>query len=190
MNKFYIENETFEKINCTEIVLIKGDYENCTFINCNFPNIDLSNINFIECTFKGCDLSVAKLIKTAFRDVKFKDCKMLGLHFENCNEFLFSVYFENCILNLSSFYKRSLKKTKFVNTRLHEVDFGEADLTASVFDNCDLMRAIFDHTNLEKTDLRTSYNYSIDPEMNRIKKAKFAIAGIAGLLHKYDIIIE
>jgi hypothetical protein len=38
--------------------------------------------------------------------------------------------------------------------------------------------------------LRTSYNYSINPEVNRIKKAKFSTTGIAGLLHKYDIEIE
>jgi hypothetical protein len=43
---------------------------------------------------------------------------------------------------------------------------------------------------LEKADFRTSYNYSINPEVNRIKKAKFSTAGIAGLLCKYDIEIE
>jgi uncharacterized protein YjbI with pentapeptide repeats len=56
-----------------------------------------------------------------------------------------------------------------------------------VFDNCDFRGAIFDHTNIEKADLRTSYNYSIDPEINRIKKAKFSILGVSGLLNKYDI---
>jgi hypothetical protein len=41
--------------------------------------------------------------------------------------------------------------------------------------------------NLEKTDFRSSFNYSIDPEVNRIKKAKFDRAGLAGLLDKYDL---
>ncbi len=39
-------------------------------------------------------------------------------------------------------------------------------------DNCDLNRAVFDNSILEKADFRTSLNYSIDPELNRIKKAK------------------
>jgi fluoroquinolone resistance protein len=43
---------------------------------------------------------------------------------------------------------------------------------------------------LEKADFRTAYNYSIDPEKNRIKKAKFSIFGVTGLLDKYDIEIE
>jgi hypothetical protein len=44
-------------------------------------------------------------MKTAFRDIKFKGCKMLGLNFEDCNEFGLSFNFENCSLNHSSFYK-------------------------------------------------------------------------------------
>jgi hypothetical protein len=43
---------------------------------------------------------------------------------------------------------------------------------------------------LEKTDFRTAYNYSFDPENNRIKKAKFSLAQVVGLLDKYDIHIE
>ena len=70
------------------------------------------------------------------------------------------------------------------------MDFSEADLTGVVFDNCDLTKAIFDQTNLEKVDFRTSYNYSIDPEKNRIHKARFSASDIAGLLDKYDIHIE
>ena len=114
----------------------------------------------------------------------------MGLHFENCDPFLFEVDFDNCFLQLSSFYKLKLKKTRFKNSNLSEVDFTEADLTNSLFDNCDLDAARFERTTLEKADLRTSRNYSIDPELNKIKKAKFSIHGISGLLDKYDIEIE
>jgi fluoroquinolone resistance protein len=59
-----------------------------------------------------------------------------------------------------------------------------------MLDNCALKGVSFDHTNIEKVDFRTSYNYSIDPEINRIKKTKFLIMGISGLLNKCDIDIE
>jgi len=52
------------------------------------------------------------------------------------------------------------------------------------------MRAAFENTILEKADFRTSFNYSIDPEKNRIRKARFSLAGISGLLDKYDIEID
>jgi uncharacterized protein YjbI with pentapeptide repeats len=122
--------------------------------------------------------------------VRFKDCKLLGVHFEQCNEFLLSVSFDTCLLNLASFFRLKLKKTRFKNSSLHEADFTDTDLTGSVFDNCDLARAIFEKTTLEKADLRTAYNYSIDPERNRIKKAKFSLAGVVGLLDKYDVHVE
>jgi hypothetical protein len=50
--------------------------------------------------------------------------------------------------------------------------------------------AIFSQTNLEKADFTTAFNYQIDPEQNRMKKARFSPEGIAGLLVKYKIVIE
>ena len=73
---------------------------------------------------------------------------------------------------------------------MHEVDFSETDLTEAVLEQCDLLGAIFQNSILEKTDFRTAFNFSFDPELNRMKKAKFSLQGIAGLLHKYQIEIE
>lgn len=170
--------------------LLKGEYENCTFKNINLANSDLSHYKFTDCIFIECDLSLAKLYKTAFRDIKFKACKMLGLRFDTCNELGISFSFEGCQLNHSSFYKTKIKKTVFKETQLKETDFSEADLTGAMFENCDLEHAMFDRTILENADLRTSFNYSIDPENNRIRRAKFSITAVAGLLEKYDIEID
>ncbi|MDO9037589.1 MAG: pentapeptide repeat-containing protein, partial [Lutibacter sp.] len=98
--------------------------------------------------------------------------------------------FEDCHLNIISFYKLKLKNTKFNKCKLQEVDFTETDLSNASFNNCDLIGSIFNATILEKADFRTSYNYSIDPEINRIKKARFSLQGIVGLLGKYQIEIE
>ncbi len=186
MQNNYIEDQSFTRIDR----LSKGEYENCSFNNCNFAEMDLSEYIFTNCSFNNTNLSMAKLNKTAFRDVKFKDCKMLGLRIENCNEFGLSFSFNACQLNHSSFFKSKIKKTLFKNSDLLETDFTEADLTAAIFENCDLNKTIFDQTILEKADFRTSFNYSIDPESNLIKKAKFSISGILGLLDKYDIEVE
>jgi uncharacterized protein YjbI with pentapeptide repeats len=115
---------------------------------------------------------------------------MLGLRFDTSNEFGLAFSFENCNLNHASFFKTKIKKTVFKQTQLQETDFAACDLTGAVFDRCDLSRAQFDQTNLEKTDFRTSGNYSINPELNRMKKAKFSLSGLPGLLEKYDIYIE
>jgi len=124
------------------------------------------------------------------REVRFKDCKLLGLNFNDCNTFLMDVFFENCQLSLVSFYKLPLKDTVFKNCNLQEADFTEADLSAAVFENCDLERSVFENTVLEKTDFRTAFNYNIDPSANRIQKAKFSTNGLQGLLTKYNLDIE
>jgi hypothetical protein len=51
-------------------------------------------------------------------------------------------------------------------------------------------QATFDRSLLEKADFRTAYQYTINPEHNRIKKAKFSATGLAGLLAHYDIEID
>ena len=93
MEKKYIEDKTFERISFTGTSLIRGEYDNCQFLHCDFTGLDLSGIGFSGCVFKGCNMSTVKLDKTAFKDAKFTDCKLLGLRFDTCDDFLFAVYF-------------------------------------------------------------------------------------------------
>lgn len=190
MDKVLIEEKTFREIDGTAFPLITGDYEQCSFINCDFSGSSFAHCAFTECTFIECNISTVNLTKTAFRDCKFSGCKLMGLHFQDTNPIGLAVDFDHCILNLSSFYQLKLKNTVFKNCSLIEADFAATDLTAAIFDQCNLAGAIFENTILEKADLCTSFNFNIDPEMNRIKKAKFSTASLAGLLHRYDIVIE
>ena len=183
-------NKTYDRIDFKEDPLAKGDYEGCKFTSCDLSNTDLSEIKFIDCEFISCNVSLVKLSKTVFRDVQFVNCKMLGLLFYNGSEFGLSFSFDNCNLDHSSFYKTKIKKTVFKNSQLQEVDFTDCDLANSSFENCNLGKARFENTILEKVDFRTSYNYSINPEINRIKKAKFSLTQVTGLLDKYDIEID
>ena len=125
MQDTFIHGKTFDLIE----VLSKGEYEGCTFNNCIFANQDFSEFKFIACAFNSCNLSMMKLNKTVFQDIKFTDCKMLGLRFDLCHDFGLSFSFDHCQLNHSSFYKTKIKKTVFKNTQLQETDFADADLT-------------------------------------------------------------
>ncbi|WP_306456210.1 pentapeptide repeat-containing protein [Winogradskyella undariae] len=115
---------------------------------------------------------------------------MLGLQFDKYSDFGFLIKVDKCQLNHSSFYKRKLSKTSFKKTKLQEVDFTECDLSSSAFDDCDLQNVIFKNTNLQNADFRSSSNFTIDPENNQIKGAKFTLETVLGLLTKYNIKIE
>lgn len=190
MKEAYITDETFNNIDVTQKPLHSGEYESCIFRSCNFEYADLSGIKFTDCEFIECNLSMTRLSGTAFRNVIFKDCKMFGMPFNDCNEFGMSFKFEGCSLNNSVFYKSIIKKTAFRNSKLIEVDFSETDISHAVFSGCDLSGAVFDRTNLEKADLRTSFNYTINPASNKLKKTKFSLSEVHGLLRQLDIEID
>tara|TARA_R110002049_G_scaffold65035_1_gene170896 strand:- start:13731 stop:14303 length:573 start_codon:yes stop_codon:yes gene_type:complete len=190
MHDNYIEDQTFKGIDFSETTLLKGEYDNCTFINCELSNVNLLGFQFLECEFIACNLSSANLSETGFQNVVFKDCKMLGLLFETCNPFGFSVRFNDCQLDHASFYQTKLNNTVFTNCKFNHADFSASNLTAAHFENCDFLHAKFENTILEKADFRSSFNYSIHPETNKIKGAKFLLKDVVGLLDAYHIKID
>lgn len=190
MEPGYFQDQVFEKTNFSVQPLAKGEYENCRFDNCEMAEADLSGILFLDCIFTNSNLSLARLQKTGFNQVQFHHCKLLGLQFGDCNPIGLSLLFEHCLLDHASFYRLKLKKTIFRHCKLEGADFTETDLTESVFDHCQLLSATFDHTLLEKADFRTAYQYTIDPESNRVRKARFSLPEVTGLLNKYDIRID
>ena len=167
-----------------------GEYVDCRFVNCCFQEADLTGLGFDGCLFEGCDLTLVKVRDTAFRNVLFLHSKLLGVRFEYCNPFGLLFGFTDCLLNLSSFFRLKIAGTSFIRCQLVEVDFADTDLSGAVFEECNLSGAVFEHTNLEKADFRTAVGYVIHPETNRVKKAKFSSAGLAGLLLRYGIEIE
>jgi len=181
------EGKTFEKIVYAEKVVKGREFQSCIFNNCDFSNSDFSYNKFLDCTFNGCNLSLMKLHGTTLNNTAFKNCKILGVNFSECDDFLFTVRFENCVLNYASFMGKKMAKTKFVQTDLKEVSFAETNLTGSVFDQTDLTGAIFNNTNLTLANLVTAYNYAIDPQLNIIKKASFSLQDLPGLLTRFNI---
>ena len=168
----------------------EGYYEQCAFIHCNFNSADLSGVRMVNCRFDGCDLSLAKLKNSSLQEVKFVNCKLLGMLFSDCRKFMLELDFDTCLLKLSLFSGLKLKNTRFKNCNLQEADFSEADLTGAIFENCDLLQTTFFHTNLEQANFSSAFNYSINPETNRLRKARFSLPGVIGLLDTCGIEIE
>jgi uncharacterized protein YjbI with pentapeptide repeats len=181
------ENKTFEKVVYSGKELRNREFEQCIFKDCDLSDSIFAHNRFTDCTFIGCNLSMIKLTSSSLRDVTFKQCKLLGINFSECEDFLFSVRFESSILDYASFMNKKMMKTKFIDTSMKQVLFTGSNLSHAVFDATDLADAIFNGTNLKEADFVNAYNYTIDPELNDIKKAKFSLQGVPGLLTKYGI---
>lgn len=165
-------------------------FENCTFSTIDFSEISLNHCAFVDCEFEYCNLSMLKLHGSILNNVTFKDCKLTGIDFSRTNETFFSVNFYNCLLDYAVFFKRRNRKGIFKGCSLIGADFSEADLSEAVFEDSNLDAAVFMQTNLSGADFRQAANFVIDPEQNLIKKARFALWGLPGLLAKYGLKID
>lgn len=91
---------------------------------------------------------------------------------------------------------KAFEKTNFSETPLERGDYELCTFSSCDFSNAKLadirfIDCVFNACNLSNADLtKTSFNYSIDPESNYIRGAKFSLPSVAGLLNKYDIEIQ
>ncbi len=170
-----------------EAGFLEKEFENVHFISCNFHQANASNIDFIDCIFEDCNLSLMVVNNTGFKNINFVNSKLTGINFSTCNNFLFQVSFTGCNLKLTNFEKTKLTETLFENCNLTESYFAETNLEKAIFENCNLNLSIFSYTNLKSSDFSTSYNYTINPDENSIKKAKFSLIGLPGLLSNFGI---
>ena len=183
-------NQVFNKTLMPQTGTIDTQFDGCTFKNCDLTQADFFGCDFIKCTFEHCNLSMVKFGHSGFDKVHFDGCKMIGVDFSHTKDFLFSIDFSNCILDYAAFMKKKNRKAKFSNCSLKGTDFSEADLTSAIFEKCDLSTAVFMRSTLSSANFVSSYNFTIDPEKNLLRKAKFSVDGLSGLLENYGIIVE
>jgi fluoroquinolone resistance protein len=184
------DEKTFSKITYTGKTIKGREFQSCTFEQCDFSDSDFSYNKFLDCTFINCNLSMMKLLKTTLSSGRFKGCKILGVNFHECENFLFSVDFDDCVLDYSSFINKKMPKTKFSKCSLKEAVFTGAILAGSAFADSNLFETRFNQTDLSAANFVTAHNFDIDPQLNIITKAKFSMHGLPGLLGRYNIIIH
>ena len=193
MTKSYIDSKDttlFEKAVAAELFQERRTFEECRFRQCSFAGGKIDGMVFRSCIFEECDLTLATFRDTSLQEVRFIRCKLVGVQFDACRKLLLQVAFEKCLSRLSGYAGMQLKNTVFDGSDLQEADFTGADLSGSSFAGCDLTRALFNRTNLEGADFRSAFGYAFAPESNRLKRAKFSMPEVLGLLDGHGIEIE
>lgn len=190
MNTPFVADTHFKNEDFTKNPLPKADYEECIFEGCHFQNGFLDNQNFVDCTFSECDLSNTNIAHTLWNEVTFESCKLVGTPFDKSNPTMMRLKFENCNLTLAVFFDLILQKTDFTGSNLTQADFTQTDLTEANFTDCNLDNTLFKNTNLSKADFTKAFHFTIDPERNILKKARFSKEELIGLLKKHDIVVH
>lgn len=188
MTDYFLEKE-YHQITFLEEEVNFKEFEQCVFTQCHFSQCVFVAVTFIDCVFNDCIFDNAKINYVAFRTATFNRCQIKDVNFAMCDKLIFDIAFNNCVLDFSKFYTLKLKGTTFRNCSLIAVDFMKTDLTEVLFDSCDLYRSEFDLAIANKANFKTSFNYTINPEKTKLKKAVFALEGVKGLLANYGVIV-
>ncbi len=165
------------------------EFEQYRFVGCDLSGLRLAGMRFADCLFEQCNLSMACFGSATLQNVAFAECKLMGATFIASSDLLFGVHFDHCQLRYAAFGGKQLAGTRFFKCGLSETDFTNSNLSGAVFDDCDLTRAVFHNSRLVEADFSTATGYSIDPEANILTGARFALAGLPGLLDKYGLVV-
>ncbi|SEO98238.1 pentapeptide repeat-containing protein [Paenibacillus sp. OV219] len=188
-------NEHFAELAFTKEELIGVKFYDCTFTKCDFSETVFDECKFSDCMFTSCDLSMIKLMDSTISQASFKQCKLVGVDWTEASWSRIKVSgtlrFDECMLNHSTFIGLTLRKSEMIGCTARNVDFREVDLQESNLTRTNFAESLFSETNLTGADLSHATNYSIDPSVNRINKAKFTLPEAISLLYSMDIeIIE
>jgi len=123
------------------------------------------------------------------QDIQFIECKILGAEFFKCEKTFFSADFTNCLIQYCNFSNLNMKEGSFIKSQLKNCHFTETLLIGADFTEVDLSGTIFHNCDLSKADFSTAMGYDINPQSNKIKKAKFSLPEAIGLLRGFDITI-
>ena len=185
----YIIEEQFYGASFGARDIMYNDYERCTFADCDFSACNFTGVAFIDCTFTRCNFNEAKINYVGLRNAFFDGCNFTGVNFAMVDALLLGIEFKSCRLDYAKFYTLKIKGTVFTDCSLIAADFMSADLTGALFDGCDLHKAVFLDTIAIRADFTTSYNYAMDPERNKLRRARFSKEGLKGLLEKHEIVV-
>jgi fluoroquinolone resistance protein len=186
----YIENAEFEKLTFDQLPGGVREFEDCTFTLCDFQGVSLTRLQFNRCVFRDCNFALTHWPESQLSQAKFYDCKLTGARLDQLNRFNLSMSFVNCNLDHAVFTGLKIPSTRFESCMLRQTDFSDADLSTSIFLQSDLRDAAFAHTNLEYADFRSSSNVWPDPESNSMRRAKFDLIQLPGLLRRFDLDID
>lgn len=181
--------ETFSRLVLTEETMESKVFDECEFTDCVFIGSRFEKCRLLNCKFEKCDLSNLIPMNSEFREVKFTNCKTIGIDWTRAGK-IKELHFSECLVNYSNFRLLKLPKTVMKKCEVKDVDFIETDLKDSNLTGSNFEHSTFFKTNLSGVDFTHATNYIIDVNNNTLKKTRFSLPEALSLLSNLDIIVE
>ena len=170
--------ETFKGLDLQDLVCLGTEFEECSFIDCNFTSAVFENCNLMNCSFRSCQLSLISVPYSRLFELSFVECKLVGVDWTRANWSAyhkdFEISFRQCILNDSSFFGLTLQALVLDECKVQDVDFREGDFSHAVMSYSDFTHSLFMRTNLQSANFTESTQYAINILENQVQGAKFS----------------
>ncbi len=165
-------------------------YEECSFHNCQFVQVNMDDVVFRDCEFHNCEWVELGLGNVKLQELHFYQSRWKGLELNEDLPFPVSLFFEDSRMEKCSFQEIRFRDFSIKNSQVWEGHFASCDLRESDFSKSDLSGTIFEDNDLRKSDFRAAQNYQFDPTQNKIKGAKFSLPEVLVFLQPYGISIS
>jgi fluoroquinolone resistance protein len=170
------------------------EFRECVFVGCSFREAVFRACRFHTCLFRQCDLSIVRVRDCGFTNTTFEDSKAVGINWAEADwprgkSLLASIDFFNCAVSYSTFIGLRLPRINITRCVARDVDFSGADLTRANCTHTDFSDSRFLNTNLTEADFTGATNYSINANLNVLKKTRFSFPEAMALLDSLDIVL-
>ena len=167
------------------------EFDQCTFVECNFMQATFDKCSFVDCQFLQCNLSIGRINYSKFSDVTLRDSKAIGIDWTKAiwSQLALgsAINFHNSVVSDSSFFGLTLQDMTMERCVAHNIDFASGDFSGANFTYSDFSGCIFSDTNLTKANFGDAVNFDIDIFNNKLKAAKFDRFEALRLLASLDI---
>lgn len=169
------------------------EFSDSVFTRCFFHETAFVGCKFRGCEFRECDLSLIRVKGCSFTNTQFKNSKVVGVNWAEAawgkRALLPSIDFFDCAINYSTFIGLDLCRINLTGCVAKDVDFAEANLTQANCTHTDFSDSRFLHTDLTEADFTGATNYSINANLNVLKRTKFSFSEAMSLLYSLDIVL-
>ncbi|QSZ41058.1 pentapeptide repeat-containing protein [Sulfurimonas aquatica] len=185
--------EDFEKIEISGESVKSAEFEECSFISCDFSETLWRSCRFIDCHFKNCNMSVMRLTDSKLSGCTFESSKMLGIDWTMCDwKSLLTndlMKFYKCILNDSNFYGISMDGVEMKECSAKELDLRLGSFKNADFSGSDFKGSLFENTHLEYANFSDASNTHIDLKNNYLQGTRFSRYEALYLLESMGIVL-
>ncbi len=183
----YADDEHFQGVRFDAANPVPRRNEGCTFEDCDFTGVDLRGVRFVACRFIGCDLSNCGVVDAGFQEVELHRCKALGLRWDTCNAFLFSVHGTESQLDYGCWVGVDLSRSQFQGGSMREADFTEVHADGLVMSQVDVTGARWERCMLRGASFADMRGWAMDLRENDVRGMRVDRAALPGLVASWGM---